>query len=630
MTAAPANNPIKFLLTLFLLTSLSAARAQTPTTPPEQTPKPPAAGGSATGGAHAAVLDAEHRPITAGGFVKSGPIVFEDIAAKAGLTSWTHHMGTPAKSFIIESIGSGVALLDYDNDGWLDIYLVNGSTFEALSGKSPAPHAALFHNNRDGTFTDVTAKAGVANDRWGFGAVVGDYDNDGWPDIYVSNFGKNRLYHNNHDGTFTDVAEKAGVTLGNWSTGATWGDYDGDSRLDLFVPGYVHFDPSDLTKGADITSVAFCNFRGVKVMCGPRGLHGEPDHLFHNSGDGTFTDVSVQAGVADKNTYFGLTSVFADVNGDGRLDLLVADDSTPNYLYLNKGDGTFEDTSYASGYALNESGRETASMGIALGDFTHNGLLDLYNTTFSDDYNPLYRNDGDANFTDIAYDAGIAETTIPFLGWGTSFFDYDNDGWLDLFVVNGHVYPTVDHQSWGTSLAQRPLLFHNQNGKLTLVPAVEGTGLAKVSVSRGMAYGDLFNDGHIDVVINNMDSTPSLFRNVVGTPAASAALPTDAPTPPANHWIAFKLIGGPKSPRDAVGTVVYLTANGIRQRADVFAGGSFASSHDQRPHFGLGTATKIDAIEICWPDGTKQDITPPTTLDTFYIVTEGKPAEPLK
>ncbi len=483
-----------------------------------------------TGGAHAAVLDAEHRPITAGGFVKSGPIVFENLARQAGLTSWHHTMGTTSKSFILETVGSGVALLDYDNDGWLDIYLVNGSTYEALTGKAPAPHAALFHNNHDGTFTNVAERAGVTNDRWGFGAAIGDYDNDGLPDIFVANFGKNRLYHNNGNGTFTDVAEKAGVTLGNWSTGPTWGDYDGDGRLDLFVPGYVHFDAATLGQAAN--TIAFCQFRGVPVMCGPRGLKGEPDHLFHNNGDGTFTDVSKTAGVTDDPTYYGLASVFVDVNNDGKLDLLVANDSTPNYLYVNKGDGTFEDASFASGYALNESGRETASMGIALGDYTHNGLLDIYNTTFSDDYNPLYRNEGDANFTDIAYQAGIAEPSIPFLGWGTSFFDYDNDGWLDLMCVNGHVYPAVDQQNWGSSWAERPLLFHNQAGKLQLVPAVEGTGLAEVTVARGMVFGDLFNDGKMDVVINNMDATPSLLRNVTKT---------------SNHWVAFKLVGGPKS-----------------------------------------------------------------------------------
>jgi hypothetical protein len=352
----------------------------------------------ATGAAHTAVLDNQHRPITAGGFVKSGPIIFEDIAGKAGLTIWRHKMGSPAKRVILDTIGSGVALLDYDNDGWVDIYMVNGSTVDALTGKATPPHAALFHNNHDGTFTDVAAKAGVSNDRWGFGAVIGDYDNDGWPDLYISNYGKNRLYHNNHDGTFTDVAEKAGVALGGWSTGATWGDYDGDGRLDLFVPGYVHIDLSDLKKLENQPS-SRCNFRGVAVMCGPRDLRGEPDHLFHNNGDGTFTDVSERAGVADKPAYYGLASVFADINDDGKLDLIVANDSTPSYLYVNKGKGFFEDDLFASGYALNESGNETASMGIAIGDYTHNGRLDLYNTTFSDDYNPLYRNDGDANFT---------------------------------------------------------------------------------------------------------------------------------------------------------------------------------------------------------------------------------------
>jgi len=607
-----------------LLGALLPALAQA-----QQPVQAPSAMGVNTGEAHAAVLDAEHRPITAGGFVKTGTAVFQDVAAKAGLGAWTHKMGTPSKSVILETVGSGVALLDYDNDGWLDIYLVNGSTAEALDGKAPAPHAALFHNNHDGTFTDVAVKAGAANDRWGFGAVAGDYDNDGWPDIYVSNFGKNRLLHNNHDGTFTDVAEKAGVALGNWSTGATWGDYDGDGRLDLFVPGYVHFNPSDLPKGTTAAAaVPFCNFRGVNVMCGPRGLKGEPDHLFHNNGDGTFSDVSVKAGVADVHAYYGLASLFVDVNNDGKPDLVVANDSTPNYLYLNKGDGTFEDASYASGYALNETGRETASMGIAAGDYTHNGLINLYNTTFSDDYKVLYRNDGDANFTDISYQAGIAEVTVPFLGWGTSFFDYDNDGWLDLFTVNGHVYPAVDQQNWGTSFAQRPLLFHNVRGKLSIMPPVEGSGLAKVASSRGMAYGDLFNNGQIDVVINNLDAPPTLLRNVMSTPGVGS---TESAAPHVlNHWIEFRLTGGPRSPRDATGTQMFVTANGFRQRADVIAGGSFASSPDPRLHFGLGQAAKIDRVEIHWPDGTKQEVAPPPGLNAIYSVLEGGAAKPAR
>jgi hypothetical protein len=581
---------------------------------PREGGQPPAVGGVNTGGAHEAVLDKEHRPITAGGFVKNGPVLFEDIARQAGLTAWKHVMGSPEKKFIIEANGSGVGLIDTNNDGWLDIYLVNGSTYEAEAGKATPPKAALFHNNHDGTFTNVAEKAGVTNDRWGVGVAIADYDNDGWPDIYVTNFGKNRLYHNNHDGTFTDVAEKAGVALGNWSTGATWGDYDGDGRLDLFVPGYVHYDlknpPASGDKGV---AYSFCQFRGENVMCGPRGLKGEPDHLFHNNSDGTFADVSEKAGVADKNGYYGLASIFVDVNNDGKPDLLVGNDSTPNYLYLNKGDGTFEDISYASGFALNENGRETATMGIAVGDYQNDGLVDVYNTTFSDDYNPLYRNDGDANFTDISYQLGIAEPTIPFLGWGDAFLDYDNDGWKDLIVANGHVYPIVDKEPWGTSFAERPLLFHNIGGKqFDLMPAVEGTALAQTYVGRGLAVGDLFNDGKLDVVINVMDGVPALLRNV---------------SPDKHHWIEFKLIGGPKSPRDAVGATVYLTANKIRQRGDVISGGSYASTSDPRLQFGLGDATAIDEIEVHWPSGAKEHFTAPQ-IDRIVTLTEGQGTKP--
>ncbi len=565
-------------------------------------------GGANTGSPRAAVLDSERRPITAGGFVKTGPVIFEDIAEKSGLAKFHHLVGTPSKSLIIETVGSGVGLLDYDNDGWMDVYLVNGATYDSMSGKTAPPHAALFHNNHDGTFTDVTAKAGVANDRWGFGVAIADYDNDGWPDMFVSNMGKNRLYHNNHDGTFTDVAEKAGVALGNWSAGATWGDYDGDGKLDLFVPGYVHYDFNDPPiSGSKNVNFQTCQFRGEPVMCGPRGLKGEPDHLFHNNGDGTFTDVSVKTGTQDKAGYYGLASLFIDVNGDGKVDLLVADDSTPNYLYINDGKGGFEDDSFASGYALNESGRETASMGIAAGDLSHNGRVDLFNTTFSDDYKPLYRNDGGGNFTDVSYQMGIAEATVPFLGWGDAFIDYDNDGWLDLIEANGHVYPGVDKMNWGTSWAQRPLLFHNNKGKLEVVPAVEGTSLAKVGVGRGLAFGDLFNDGKIDVIINNMDGTPSVMRNV---------------SKDGNHWLELKLVGGPKSPRDAVGATVYVKANGFRQRADITSGGSFASTSDPRVHFGLGGAKTIESVEVRWPSGAVETVKVPG-VDGIFTVLEG-------
>ncbi len=577
---------------------------------PNEGAQPMSQGGVNTGPPQHIQLDEKHRPITAGGFVASGPVIFRDMAGTSGLSGWTHTIGDGGLKYIVETLGSGVGLIDFDNDGWLDIYLVNGSTYEAETGKAAPPHAALFRNNHDGTFTNVAAAAGVQNDRWGTGVAVADFDNDGWPDLFVSNFGANRLYRNNHDGTFTDVAKKAGVALGNWSTGATWGDYDNDGRLDLFVPGYVHYDPQHPLSQTtdDKASVSFCQFRGVHVMCGPRGLPGEPDHLFHNNGDGTFTDVSEKAGVSDKKThYYGLASLFVDVNNDGKVDLLVANDSTPNYLYLNKGDGTFEDASFASGYAFNESGRETASMGIAVGDTTHRGLLDVFNTTFSDDYKPFYRNEGDGNFTDVSYQMKIAEPTIPFLGWGTAFFDYDNDGWLDLMFVNGHVYPQADQHPWGTSFMQRPFLFHSQAGRMVAAPAVEGTGLAELHSARGMAYGDLFNDGKLDVVVNNLNSPPSLLRNV---------------SRDTNHWIALKLVGGERSPKDATGSVVYLTVGAVRQRSDVISGGSFASSSDKRIHFGLGKATKVDDVEVHWPSGLVEHFTEPT-VDGLFVATEG-------
>ena len=567
-------------------------------------------GGIASAGTFAPVYDAEKRPITAGGFVNKGTVVFEDATKAAGLSSWRHVMGTPQKKYILETDGSGVGLIDYDNDGWLDIYLVNGSTYDALSGKTTPPHAALFHNNHDGTFTDVAEQAGVSNDRWGFGVAIGDFDNDGWPDIFVANFGKNRLYRNNHDGTFTDVAEKAGVTLGNWSDGASWGDYDGDGRLDLFVSGYVHDDVEHQPSSEDgSASTAYCQMRGVPVMCGPRGLQGEPDHLFHNNGDGTFTDVSVKAGVSDPDAFYGFTAIFVDVNNDGKVDLLVANDSERNYLYINKGDGTFEDDSYVSGFALDSDGREIASMGLAVGDYLNTGRVDVLDTDFSDDYKALYRNDGNTNFTDVARDAGIARIAVPFVGWGDGMFDYDNDGWKDLMMINGHVYPQVDEHNWGTTYAERPLLFRNlHNGKFEYIPPVKGSGLAVLTPGRGAAFGDLFNNGKIDVVINPADGPPVLLKNV---------------DPDHHHWVELKLVGGPKSPRDAVGATVYLTANGIRQREDVMSGGSYISSNDQRPHFGLGDATDAGTAEIHWPSGNKERVKLPA-VDRIFTITEGE------
>ena len=569
-------------------------------------------GGISSAGTFAPVYDADKRPITAGGFVDKdhGTVVFEDDTKAAGLSSWQHVMGTKDKKYILETDGSGVGLIDYDNDGWLDIYIVNGSTYDALSGKKTPPHAALFHNNHDGTFTDVAANAGVTNDRWGFGVAIGDFDNDGWPDIFVANYGHNRLYRNNHSGTFTDIAEKAGVTLGNWSDGATFGDYDGDGRLDLFVSGYVHYDLNHQPTAEDGTvPFAFCQLHQTPVMCGPHGLQGEPDHLFHNNGDGTFTDVSGKAGVSDPDAYYGFTAIFVDVNNDGKVDLLVANDSEPNYLYINKGDGTFEDQSYVSGFALNNDGREIAAMGLAVGDYMNNGRIDMLVTDFSDDFKALYRNDGDASFTEVGAQAGITKVAIPFVGWGDGFLDFDNDGWKDIMMINGHVYPQVDQHDWGTTFAERPLLFRNtHDGKFDYVLPVKGSGLATLTSGRGAAFGDLFNNGKIDVVINPIDGPPVLLKNV---------------NPDHHHWVELKLVGGAKSPRDAIGATVYLTANGLRQREDVLSGGSYISSNDQRPHFGLGDSTDAGTAEIHWPSGKVETVKLPAE-DRIFTITEGK------
>jgi len=613
-TEAPSSEATVIVATPVERAGAGADRAGAESAPSSQEPEKTAqsqgnTSGIAGGLGAAAVYDEHHRPITAGGFVDSGPVIFQDVTKQAGLSGWRHKMGVPEKKFIVETNGSGVALLDFDNDGWLDIYLVNGSTFAALDGKEAPPKAALFRNNHDGTFTDVAAQAGVTNDRWGYGVSVADYDNDGWPDIFVGNFGKNRLYHNNHNGTFTDKAEEAGVALGNWSTGSAWGDIDGDGRLDLYVAGYVHFDRDNLPiSGTKSVGYSRCLYRGADVNCGPRGLPGEPDHLFHNNGDGTFTDITVKAGVVDKEKYFGLTAVMVAMKGDGKPDILVGNDSEPNYFYVNKGDGTFEDDSYVSGFALNKDGREIASMGIAAGDYENNGLLDFFVTDFGDDYKVLFHNDGDLSFTDVSYKAGVAQSSIPFVGWGDAFIDYDNDGWLDLFMTNGHVYPQVDQHEWGTSWAERPLLFHNEAGKsFSLVPAVKGTGLAVVTSGRGAAFGDLFNDGKIDVVINAVDSAPVLLRNV---------------SQDHHHWVEIGLVGGEKSPRDATCATIYLKANGMRMRQDVLASGSYISSNDRRMHFGLGDSTDAGVAEIHWPSGAKETVKIPTA-DRIYTITEG-------
>ena len=537
---------------------------------------------------------------------------FADVTAAAGLSAFRHVSGGAEKNYILETTGSGVALWDFDGDGLLDIYLVNGSTLEPRA--AGPPRAALFRNNGDRTFRDVTASAGVANERWGQGVCAGDIDNDGASDLYVTNFGPNRLFRNLGDGRFDDVAVRAGVAVDSWSTGCAFGDYDGDGWLDLYVAGYVAFDvknpppspprrpvtaadaPAPQGRGgmgaAYSAGAAYCTYRGIPVMCGPRGLRGAPDHLFRNNGDGTFTDTTSQAGVTDDKGLYGFGVAWFDLDDDGRLDLLVANDSGPNYVYRNAGHGRFENISYPSGAALDGSGREQAHMGIAIGDYDNDGRNDIHITNFADDFNVLYRNHDGTSVTDVSFRSGIAQVSMPFLGWGTDFLDYDNDGWLDLLVVNGHVYPAADTMPWNTSYAQRALLFRNLEGRrFEDVGAAAGDGLSEARVSRGSAVGDFDNDGGVDVVINNIDGAPTVARNVGGGSAG--------------HWLTIRLAGDPgrKCPRDAIGSVVFVTAGGVRRRAEVASGRGQISQSDLRVHVGLGRETKVSKLEVRWAGG---------------------------
>lgn len=528
--------------------------------------------------------------------------IFENVTTQTDLKNFRCVSGAPEKNYILEATACTVAVLDFDNDGRPDVFLLNGSTIDAELGKQKPPKSALYRNLGNWKFEDVTEKAGVSNERWGMGVTVGDYDNDGFADIFVGNYGTSRLYRNNGDGTFTDVAPKTGLDIKGWHTGGSFGDFDKDGRLDLFVPAYIEFDlknlppnPSDFGKEGKVSS-NFCQFRGQPVMCGPRGLKGAKDKLFRQKSDGTFEEVGAKIGVTDDGDYYGFSSVFVDVDDDRDLDLLVVNDSTPKQLYINEGDGTFEETGYPAGIALNENGREQAGMGVAVGDYDNDGRVDFQITNFSDDSNTLYRNDGEGNFTDITFQAGLGETSIPFLGWGTAFIDFDNDGWKDLIVANGHVYPIVDKFQWGTSLAQQLLLFKNQQkpakGQLRFerVAAAPATGLADSINARGLAVADFDGDGRTDIITADMDGAPTVLRNVSETK---------------NNWLAVKLIGDParKTPKDAVGASVFVTTGKLRQRFDLISGGSYASQNEQIIRIGLGVQKKIDDFEVVWSNG---------------------------
>lgn len=507
----------------------------------------------------------------------NGSVRFNDITSSSGITF--KHISSPEKRYIVESMSGGVALFDYDNDGWLDIYFVNSLTMDLL--KSAArPQSELYRNNGNGTFTNVTAKAGVGDTGWGMGVCAGDYDNDGWDDLYVTCLGPDHLFKNNGDGTFKNVTKVAGVSDPRWSTGAAFVDYDNDGFLDLFVSNYVDFDVNKLP-----SNERPCLYRGIEVQCGPRGLRGAGDTLYHNNGDGTFTDVSVKAGVTDPNGYYGLGVVCSDFDGDGFVDIFVANDATPNFLYRNKGDGTFNDIGFTSGAAVNENGSEQACMGVTVGDYDHDGLFDIFATNFSQEYNVLYRGTGPNLFTDVSHRAGFLNQ--PYVSWGTKFFDYDNDGWVDLFVANGHVYPQVDKANLDAGYRQRKMLHrNNRNGTFSEVAAQSGEALMEKRASRGVAFGDIDNDGDVDIVVNDLDAAPSLLRNDGNS----------------NNSILIKTIGG-KSNRDGIGARVKVVSGDLNQIDEVRSGASYISHNDLRLHFGLEKRTKVDSIQVRWPSG---------------------------
>jgi enediyne biosynthesis protein E4 len=514
------------------------------------------------------------------------------------------HLSSPEQKFIVESMSGGVALIDYDRDGWPDIYFTNAQNVDmALHGEKA--RSALYHNNHDGTFTDVTDKAGVGYPCWAMGAVVGDYNNDGWPDVLVTCFGGVILYRNNGDGTFTDVTKIAGLSGDTqWATGAAFGDYDGDGWVDLFVAHYVDF---HLDHMAEVGSSETCKYLGIDVQCGPRGLKGSPDSLYHNNKDGTFTDVSEKSGVGDAEHRFGLTAIWSDFDNDGKLDLLVTNDGQPNYLYRGNGAGKFVDAAFSSGVALNENGAAQANMGIALGDFLHTGRMSVLISHFDNEFAAFYRNDGHMDFTDISTASGIAKGTRGYVGWGDAFVDFDNDGWEDFFLVNGHVYPQVDSLKSSLKFFEPKLLFVNQrDGTFKDISKVAGPAIQIPQVGRGMAVGDLFNDGKLEAVVENLVGKPMILRPEGG---------------PQNHWISFQL-EGVKSNRLALNARVRATAGDLVQLSEVISGGSYLSQNDLRIHFGLGKHDRVDKADVLWPDGSVETLTN-LAADHFYSVREG-------
>jgi hypothetical protein len=518
----------------------------------------------------------------------SSPVQFVDVAQKAGLNIPNVWGGIAQKRLIIETKGSGLAFFDYDNDGWLDIYLTNGNRLDAHwpAGQEPISH--LYKNNRDGTFSDVTHKSGLGRTGWQTGVCVGDYDNDGWDDLFCCFWGHNILFHNNGNGTFTDVTHKSGLAQekGRWATGCNFLDYDRDGHLDLFVCNFIKLDPDRIPSANDMS---FCQWKGVPTMCGPRGLPGDTNALYHNNGDGTFTDVSEKAGILKPGPRYSISATSYDFDNDGWPDIYVAVDSEPSILFHNNHDGTFTDLAVMAGCAYNEDGHEQAGMGLAVADYDCDGWFDIFKTNFADDTCDLYHNNGDGTFSDLSFSSGVGINNN-YVAWGCGFIDYDNDGWPDIVQVNGHVYPEVDNYKFGEAFKNPRLVYRNLgNGHFQDVSALMGPGISERFSSRGAAFGDYDNDGCMDVLILNMNDLPSLLRNVGGNK---------------QNWIKIKLVGT-KCNRTAIGARVRVTTGKHIQMDEVHSGTSVMSQSDLRLHFGLGKLDTVDSIEVKWPTTQK-------------------------